>query len=149
MQSSTILIFGEVLVDVFPEQAKIGGAPYNVARHLNAFGLAPLLITKVGIDAFGDNILHEMQSHQLSTEGVQRDAISSTGQVKVTFTQAGHQFEILPNQAYDYLEEAAALHILKTHPPAMFYLGTFGPAERTNPRCGKPVACAGFLPSIL
>lgn len=63
MQSLSMLIFGEVLVDVFPEQAMIGGAPYNVARHLNAFGLAPFLITKVGSDAFGDNIVQAMQNH--------------------------------------------------------------------------------------
>lgn len=124
MQSSNILIFGEVLVDVFPEQNLIGGAPYNVARHLKAFGLAPVLITKVGEDTFGDSILQEMQSHHLSYEGVQRDAVYPTGQVKVTFTELGHQFEILPNQAYDFLENDAALNIVNTHSPAMFYLGT-------------------------
>jgi len=124
MKRATVLIFGEVLVDVFPEQTMIGGAPYNVARHLKAFGLTPLLLTKVGKDVFGDSIMLEMQAHQLSTEGVQRDALYPTGQVQVTFAEFGHQFEILPNQAYDHLIVENALSALSTHSPDMFYLGT-------------------------
>lgn len=119
-----ILIFGEVLADVFPEQTIIGGAPYNVARHLRAFGFNPVLLTKIGEDAYGEKILHEMAASGLNTAGVQRDKNLPTGQVKVTFTPRGHRFEILNHQAYDFLNEQGALDIVNTHAPAMLYLGT-------------------------
>ena len=35
-------VFGEVLFDVFPDGKQVlGGAPFNVAWHLQAFGIAP------------------------------------------------------------------------------------------------------------
>ena len=37
-----IALFGEVLIDQFPEGQRIlGGAPFNVAWHLQAFGQKP------------------------------------------------------------------------------------------------------------
>lgn len=119
-----ILIFGEVLADVFPEQTIIGGAPYNVARHLRAFGLAPSMLTRVGEDAYGAQILQEMAGNDLNISGVQRDKDFPTGQVKVTFVLQGHQFEILNNQAYDFFDEKLALGVLNTLTPNMLYLGT-------------------------
>ena len=45
------LIFGEVLFDVMPDRNRVlGGAPFNVAWHLEAFGLRPLMITRIGVD---------------------------------------------------------------------------------------------------
>ncbi len=41
------MIFGEVLFDCFPDGASIlGGAPFNVAWHLHAFGQSPLFISR-------------------------------------------------------------------------------------------------------
>ena len=43
------LIFGEVLFDVYPDGTEIlGGAPFNVAWHLQGFGVSPLMISRVG-----------------------------------------------------------------------------------------------------
>lgn len=122
--SNAILIFGEVLADVFPEQTIIGGAPYNVARHLRAFGCAPTMLTRIGEDQYGAQILQEMAANDLDISGVQRDKNSPTGQVKVTFTPQGHHFEILNNQAYDFLDEKSAFDVLNTLTPNMLYLGT-------------------------
>ena len=47
----TIAIFGEVLADIYPDATVLGGAPYNVARHLRAFQQHPILISRVGNDA--------------------------------------------------------------------------------------------------
>ena len=47
-------IFGEVLYDHFPDgQRVLGGAPFNVAWHLQAFGQAPRFVSRVGHDAEG------------------------------------------------------------------------------------------------
>jgi len=97
------LIFGEILYDVFPEGQRIlGGAPFNVAWHLQGLGLVPQLLTRVGED--GEEILQTMQQWGLLTSTVQRDKCYPTGTVQVAIHQGNPHFEIPPNQAYDYLE---------------------------------------------
>ena len=44
-------VFGEVLFDCFADGTRVlGGAPFNVAWHLQAFGEAPLFVSRVGDD---------------------------------------------------------------------------------------------------
>lgn len=136
-QPANILIFGEVLADLFPEQTILGGAPYNVARHLQAFGLRPLLVSKVGADAHGDAIEKEMQASNMDCRGLQRDVHYPTGQVKVTFTPLGHQFEILPNQAYDVIDAHPVLNLLAAALPDMLYIGTLALREMTTRRVAQ------------
>lgn len=50
-------IFGEVLFDHFPDGSRVlGGAPFNVAWHTQAFGLAPCFISRIGNDPAGYEI---------------------------------------------------------------------------------------------
>ena len=59
----TIAIFGEVLFDQFPDnQQVLGGAPFNVAWHLQAFGASPCFISRVGNDAKAVTIKNAMQT---------------------------------------------------------------------------------------
>ena len=51
-----ISVFGEILADVFPQSTVLGGAPYNVARHLQALEMDALLISRLGNDALGKQI---------------------------------------------------------------------------------------------
>ena len=74
-----VLVFGEALVDEFPEQNIIGGAPFNVARTLAHFGCAPLLISRIGSDENGTAIRNEMQASGLSQNGVQLDPANEQG----------------------------------------------------------------------
>lgn len=56
---SSVQVFGEVLFDQFPDGRQVlGGAPFNVAWHLAAFGAAPRFISAVGADAAGAQIRH-------------------------------------------------------------------------------------------
>ena len=57
-----IICFGEVLWDVFPKGKKIGGAPLNVALRLSALGLQTTLVSKVGKDDLGEELLDFLQS---------------------------------------------------------------------------------------
>jgi hypothetical protein len=50
---STTVIFGEALVDDFNNEQIVGGAPFNVARHLSAFMAPCLAITRIGDDRSG------------------------------------------------------------------------------------------------
>ncbi len=102
------VIFGEVLYDHFPDGSVVlGGAPFNVAWHLQAFGMAPRFISRVGDDPLGHRILDTLSSWGMDGSGVQLDSSHPTGTVEVTFEQSEPRFEIVPDQAYDFIDAAA------------------------------------------
>ena len=104
------LIFGEVLFDVMPDGSRVlGGAPFNVAWHLEAFGLRPLMITRVGDDDPGDEVLAAMETWDMDVSGVQRDDSHPTGRVQVDLEDGEPTFHILPDQAYDYIDGSLAV----------------------------------------
>ncbi|OIQ96681.1 2-dehydro-3-deoxygluconokinase [mine drainage metagenome] len=124
VDKSTIALFGEVLADIFPDRSVLGGAPYNVARHLQVFGQHPVLVTRTGNDSLREAFLAEMTRLGMDDSGVQCDQIHPTGQVIVHLDESGHRFEILPDQAYDHIH-AGVVHLITmaTH-PSMVYFGT-------------------------
>ena len=104
--SSPPVVFGEVLFDRFPDGAVVlGGAPFNVAWNLHALGLAPLLVSRVGTDELGDEILSAMDDWGLDRSGVQVDPGHPTGTVEVTVEDGEPSFEIAPEKAYDFIAE--------------------------------------------
>jgi len=121
---ATVALFGEVLADVFPDRSVLGGAPFNVARHLKAFGLNPVLITRTGNDALRAELLEAMADCGMETMGVQCDQSYPTGQVKVYFDGASHRFEILPEQAYDHIHASVARMVALSIHPELVYFGT-------------------------
>ena len=120
----TAVVFGEALVDDFATEQVVGGAPFNVARHLAAFMASNLMITRVGEDRNGESVRAEFERFAMSQAGLQRDAIEETGRVLVERTAKGHRFVIVPNQAYDYIEREAALAALSGVTPSVIYFGT-------------------------
>jgi fructokinase len=126
------MIVGEVLFDRFPDgSSRLGGAPFNVAWHLEALGFSPLLITRVGTDPLGDRIVREMTDWGLDVRGVQRDTRHPTGQVQVRLDDGEPSFLIAVDQAYDHLEEAIDLQDLVGGRAALLYHGTL--ISRTEP----------------
>ena len=119
-----VAIFGEVLADIFPDGSVLGGAPFNVARHLHAFGLHPVMITRIGHDDLGKELMQEMQQLGMDTTGVQADPVHPTGQVKVHMAEHGHEFEILPGQAYDYINAGVTHMVTMSTKPDLVYFGT-------------------------
>jgi fructokinase len=104
MNNKHIVIFGEVLFDQFPDgQQVLGGAPFNVAWHLQAFGLEPCFISRVGDDANGEKIRQAMQTWGMATNQLQTDYDHSTGVVQISFNDGEPSYNILPNQAYDFI----------------------------------------------
>ena len=122
--TATTVVFGEALVDDFATEQIVGGAPFNVARHLAAFMAPQLMITRVGADHNGDTIRAEFERFAMSQAGLQVDTIEETGRVLVERTPKGHRFVIVPNQAYDYIgrdEALAALAALGAAPGALYF----------------------------
>jgi len=127
-----VILFGEVLADVFPDQIVLGGAPFNVAHHLKAFGLNPFLFTRLGKDSLRDEVLQAMSQCEMEVTGIQTDDTHPTGQVKVHIDGTKHQFEILPLQAYDFIHPIAPDgNKLPTH-PALVYYGTLAQRHKVS-----------------
>lgn len=128
------VIIGEVLFDCFDDGREIlGGAPFNVAWHLQAFGLDPLLISRVGKDQHAGRILQAMASWGMDCTGIQQDGLYPTGQVQISMQGHQHRFEILPDQAYDRIDAEQALSILAAEQVALLYSGSLierNPASR-------------------
>jgi fructokinase len=119
------VVVGEVLFDVFPDGSRrLGGAPFNVAWHLQGLGLEPLLVTRIGLDPEGDEILDAMSGWGLDTAAVQRDPDLPTGKVRVTLDGGEPSFHILPDQAWDNLDGRLDLSELAGGPPCVIYHGT-------------------------
>lgn len=103
---------GEVLWDLLPSGAQMGGAPANFAYHARALGADAGVITRVGNDSLGHDILKRFEALGLPTNLVQRDDRAPTGTVTVQLSADGvPQFTIHENVAWDRLattEEALA-----------------------------------------
>lgn len=103
--SKSIAVFGEVLFDCFADGSRIlGGAPFNVAWHLQAFGAAPSFISRVGRDAAGEQIRQAMADWGMSQAYLQVDARHQTGVVAVELNAGQPSYTILPEQAYDFID---------------------------------------------
>ncbi|MBC5862343.1 carbohydrate kinase family protein [Flavobacterium turcicum] len=84
-----VICFGEVLFDVFPTHTKIGGAPLNVALRLSSLGIETQIISRIGSDALGAEMLNYISQNGVSTNSIQKDQIYKTGEVIVTLDQKG------------------------------------------------------------
>lgn len=105
MADNQIAIFGEALVDRFPDAQQIlGGAPFNVAWHLQAFNQHPCFISRVGRDATGDNIRQAMLAWGMAVENLACDPDYPTGTVQVTINHGEPGYGILADQAYDFID---------------------------------------------
>lgn len=91
---------GEALWDVLPEGKKIGGAPANFAYHVSQFGLPSCVVSAVGDDALGKEIVENFTSKGLNQ--LIAEVPYPTGTVQVEIDQAGiPQYEIKENVAWD------------------------------------------------
>jgi fructokinase len=132
MNQQTIAVFGESLVDDFITEQVVGGAPFNVARNLAAFGVATLMVTRIGEDKNGALVRGEFERFGMSAAGLQIDEREATGRVVVERSATGHRFIILPDQAYDYVAAEPALAALEALPPAVIYFGTMAQRHETS-----------------
>jgi fructokinase len=103
--SPEVICWGEILWDVFPDHAIIGGAPFNVAQRLSSLGANALMISTIGRDKLGDGVLNYMEQKGLTTQGVGLHDSLSTGQVNVMLDDQGAaRYTIEDPAAWDDIE---------------------------------------------
>lgn len=98
--------FGEVLWDIFPTHKKIGGAPLNVALRMNSLGVETTMISRVGADENGEDILSFLSSQEITTDLIQVTKEYKTGAVHVMINEKGNaSYDILYPSAWDKIVE--------------------------------------------
>lgn len=103
MTTESIVCFGEILWDILPAGAVPGGAPMNVAYHLKKLGLNPGIITRVGIDERGKQLVDLLNSNGINTDHIQLDYDVPTGIVNATPVDGEMQYDIVAPAAWDFI----------------------------------------------
>ena len=113
LEKQRIVCYGEVLWDIFPTKTKPGGAPMNVAYHLQKFGVDSQMISRVGADDAGQKLLNLLNEWNIPTTYCQIDETHETGKVEAI---AGENEEmtyvIHESAAWDYISSDEAYNEL-------------------------------------
>lgn len=118
---------GEVLMDRFEDgEATLGGAPLNVTFHLHQLLVAlekgdAAMVSAVGKDAWGDRILKELQTAGMDTTWVRVDEQHPTGAAMVFEKHGEAGFEILPDVAWDFIQDSTALEAFAKESDAVVF----------------------------
>lgn len=104
MNDKSVICFGEVLWDLLPDGKVAGGAPMNVAYHLNNFGVQTRMVSRIGDDGWGKELMQFLQAKDISTDLIQTDPDHQTGIVNVTFDEkGGPDYDIVQPVAWDFI----------------------------------------------
>jgi len=113
MKTFKVVCFGELLWDILPDKTLPGGAPMNVAYHLHKLAVTTTLISSLGNDDHGSNLLSILRHHHLNTDYIQTDTQHETGKV---YAHAGPDnemtYDILKPVAWDFIRTSPRLQEL-------------------------------------
>ncbi len=99
---SRVVSFGEILWDKLPSGKVPGGAPLNFAYRLNSFQNSVSIVSMVGDDALGKELIEFLKVSSLDTEHIQISNIYKTGEVNVSVDKNGiADYDILNPVAWD------------------------------------------------
>jgi fructokinase len=100
----TLAGIGEVLWDIYQDQRHLGGAPANVVMNAHQLGLNSVLVSRVGDDGMGKELVRTLAQRGLDTDYVQLDRKKGTGTVLVALDIKGvPSFRCSHDVAFDYL----------------------------------------------
>ncbi len=102
--SFNVIGLGEILWDILPAGKQLGGAPANFAFHARAMGARSRVISRVGRDPLGVEILQRLQALGLPIADIQIDPSAPTGTAGVRLSPDGQPcFTIHEDVAWDHL----------------------------------------------
>ncbi len=120
--SKSVVCFGEILWDVLPDAKRPGGAPMNVAYHLQKLGLDSTLISSIGDDEQGAALLHFAGEIGLPTAAIQVTRAAATSEViAVVDEQQQVSYEIIFPVAWDFIQWEEGYAALLENSSALVY----------------------------
>lgn len=123
-----VACFGEVLWDIFPGgQRRAGGAPFNVAYHLFKMGVDVNMISSVGNDELGHELLNKIGNWHIPTDHIQVSDLHPTSTVIASMDENNDAvYDIVQNVAWDFIEVTPSAQQLLTATDALVFgsLGT-------------------------
>lgn len=104
-RKKSVVCFGEVLWDNLPTGRKAGGAPMNVAYHLRRLGVDASIISRVGADGPGTELLDVLKQIDLSTGLIQIGQADQTSEVIARIDEGNEvAYDILCPVAWDFID---------------------------------------------
>lgn len=105
MSKRKIICYGEVLWDILPSGKTPGGAPMNVAFHLQQLGSSSRVISRVGNDTLGNELIQFLNKKGIDTKMIQLDTSLPTGTVNVKLDKDGTPaYKIVEDVAWDNIQ---------------------------------------------
>lgn len=101
-----ILGTGEILWDLLPEGAQLGGAPTNFAVMAGQLGNHSVILSRLGYDELGRKAVQTLDPMAADISLLQVDQIHETGKVTVVLDKGQPHFTIHHPSAWDFLELA-------------------------------------------
>ncbi len=95
---------GEILWDMLPGGKRLGGAPANFAYHCHALGAEAKVLSAIGDDALGREVIDELNAKGIDVDGIGTNA-HPTGTVEVSVSDSGNaRYTFKENAAWDHIE---------------------------------------------
>ena len=131
-----VIGLGEALFDCFEDRSLLGGAPVNFTVHahqlLTRRGGRGVLVSRIGADPLGKNLLAEVEHRGIETGFLQTDPVHPTGRVDVLVSQDGQPtYRIAEEVAWDFLEFTESLKSLAPKCTAVCF-GTLAQRSRVS-----------------
>ena len=107
---NVVVGIGEILWDMLPSGKVIGGAPANFAYHVQELGESSVVVSCVGNDELGREIISSLENMEMSTEFLYVDNKHSTGASSVKIYKEGKpSYLIKEGVAWDYIPTSTLL----------------------------------------
>ena len=95
-----LTVFGEILWDIFGDEKKIGGSPFNFGAHCKKLGLDVDVVSAVGDDELGKEAVEEAKKLGVNVKNIQTVPFE-TGHCLVTLNNGTPSYNLIQNVAYD------------------------------------------------
>lgn len=131
MQKNKITSIGEILFDVYPDEKKLGGAPFNFIYHIIKLTGSGHFISRIGNDNLGSNIKSFLLDNNINDKYIQTDKEHNTGIANANLDEMKiPHWKIEENAAYDFITKDDEIEKLINEYTGCLYFGTL--AQRSE-----------------
>ena len=119
---NVIVGLGEILWDMLPSGKALGGAPANFAYHAQELGGSSVVVSCVGNDELGREIISSLENLDMTSELLSVDKVHPTGVVSVTINkEMKPSYHIQEEVAWDYIPDTPLLRQLASKSDAVCF----------------------------